>query len=195
MKQTIVTIHGGDTFNSYQEYLADLEAKKVNLDDLKTKYWKSTLEETLGEGYEVLSPRMPNSNNAQYLEWRLWFSKFAPLFPNNVILLGHSLGGIFLAKYLAEEDFPQPIRATFLVAAPYAMNVPTFSLPSSLEKFAQQSGEIFIYHSQDDPVVPFSDAEKYQEALPQAHLRVFTDRQHFNQPEFPEIIQDIQSLR
>lgn len=113
--------------------------------------------------------------------------------------MGHSLGGVFLAKYFSEEDFSKEIIATFLVSAPYGDNpseykLLDFSLPQSLEKFEKQGAQIFIYHSEDDDVVPFTDLDKYSKTLPEAKRRIFKDRGHFNQEEFPELVEDIKSL-
>lgn len=198
MQQQIWFIHGGDTFDTYEEYVASLKNFTVSLNDLKSNGWKNSLGEKLGENYEVLAPRMPNGYNAKYVEWKIWFEKWIPFMTDNVILIGHSLGGIFLAKYLAEEVFPQAIRGTFLVAPPYNADAENsladFGLPASLDRFAEQSPRIFIYHSEDDPVVPSSDFKNYQTALPKATARTFTDRQHFTQPDFPELVADIRAL-
>jgi predicted alpha/beta hydrolase family esterase len=194
----ILIIHGGDAFQSYEEYLHDLKNKEFILERIKIQDWKSAIDKKLGEHYEVLAPRMPNAQNAKYQEWKIWFEKIIPLLNDNLILIGHSLGGIFLAKYLAEENISKRIRAMFLIAAPFVAPNQThlgdFTLPASLQKLINQGGDIFLYHSRDDEVVPFADCEKYQKALPQAHARLFTNRQHFNQVELPEIIEDITKL-
>lgn len=199
MSQQVVVIHGGDSFQTYKEYLADLRQQEIDLSRIGFKDWKSNLAEALGEDYEVLAPRMPNAQNAKYAEWKIWFEKFIPFLRDGAVFVGHSLGGIFLAKYLAEEQFPLKIRAMFLVAAPY--NTATentlgdFVLPSGeLEKLTKQGGKIFLYHSQDDRVVPFSDMEQYKKVLPNARVRVFTDRQHFNQADLLEIVADIKTF-
>ena len=198
MQRQVWVIHGGDTYDTYEEYLGALKSWVVSLDDLRHTNWKSSLQEKLGAEYEVLAPRMPNSHNAKYLEWKVWFGKFVPLMSGPVIFVGHSLGGIFLAKYLSENSFPHRIQATFLLAAPFAAppgeSLADFSLPASLKQFEDRDGEIFLYHSEDDPVVPFADLENYQKALPNAHVRTFTDHQHFNQPDFPELVADIKNL-
>jgi len=49
-------------------------------------------------------------------------------------------------------------------------------------------------HSKDDPVVPFTQLKKYQQALPNAETVVFENREHFNQETFPEIIELIKSI-
>ena len=150
----------------------------------------------MGEEYEVIAPKMPNKLNAKYLEWKIWFEKFIPHFELEVILVGHSLGGTFLVKYLSENKLPKKIRGVFLVAACYNTqdsdySMADFILPKNLEGIYLQAGKIFIYHSKDDEVVPFADFEKYKKELPKAVAREFTDRGHFNQEEFPELFEDI----
>ena len=103
------------------------------------------------------------------------------------------MGGIFLAKYLSENRIEQKIKAIFFVAAVYEDQV-DFMLPSSLNLLAEQAEQIILYHSKDDKQVPFADLEKYKKALPKAEVKIFEDRGHFNQAEFPELVADIASV-
>ncbi|CAN5749600.1 hypothetical protein BH11PAT2_BH11PAT2_01520 [soil metagenome] len=198
MKQQIFAIHGGNAFETYEEYLADLKQQEVSLERTRSTDWKGNLQKTLGDSYEVILPRMPNSNNARYAEWKIWFEKFLPQFEENIIFIGHSLGGIFLTKYLSEEKYPKKIKATLLVAAPY--NAPDdhpyvdFNILTDLSGLERQGGEIILYHSKDDDGVPFTNFERYQRELPSAQTRIFEDRKHFNDATFPEIIEDIIAL-
>lgn len=205
MSQQVVVIHGGDSFQTYEEYLADLRSKEIDNPnftyevELGLQDWKSNLAKALGPDFKVIAPRMPNAQNAKYLEWKIWFEKFIPFLHDGAIFVGHSLGGIFLAKYLAEEIFPLKMRATFLIAAPYNTakenSLGDFVLPTGLlDQLTQQGGEIFLYHSKDDQVVPFADVEKYKTVLPDAAVRVFADRQHFNQATLPRLVEDINSV-
>ena len=196
MKQPVFIIHGGNAFGTYDEYIAYLREKVIDLGKLFSKDWKSELQEKLGEDFEVYALRMPNGQNAKYLEWRIWFEKYIPFMNEEVVLVGHSLGGVFLAKYLSENHFPKKIRATFLVAAPYNEDegkiLPEFAVTGQVLSLAEQAGMLYMYHSKDDPVVNFTEMEKYQKELPGATFRVFNDRGHFNMEDFPEIVQDIQ---
>jgi predicted alpha/beta hydrolase family esterase len=198
MKQQIFVIHGGTAFNSYEEYLSYLQEKEVSLEKLLGRDWKMNLQDTLGEEYEVYLPKMPNSQNAVYTEWVIWFEKFLPLLDNGVILIGHSLGAVFLAKYLSEHEVNKKISATLLVAPPYDTDIgqklPQFAVTSSLEGLEKQSRRVIIYHSKDDPVVDFSELSQYQKQLPSLETRVFEDRGHFNIEEFPEIVEDIRVI-
>jgi predicted alpha/beta hydrolase family esterase len=191
MKTQVVIIHGGNAFNTYKEYILFL--KKVRLDFGRylsnKKNWKGTIGAVLGKKFEVLLPDMPNKMNAHYAEWKIWFEKFIPHLRKEVVLVGHSLGGAFLVKYLSENTFPKKVRATFLVAP--AFREGSFRPPQSLKKLEKQGGAIFLYHSSDDRVVPAADFEKYRNKLKGAVTRAFKDRGHFNQERFPELARDI----
>lgn len=199
MKQQVFVIHGGDAYDTYEEYIESLKQKEFSIERTQTTDWKGNLAKDLGDEYQVIAPRMPNAQNARYAEWKIVFDKFVPLLDDNVIFVGHSLGGIFLAKYLSEEQYPKSIKATLLVAAPYnALDenpYVDFNILTNLSGLEKQGGKVFLYHSKDDEVVPFSSFERYQRELSTATTRVFADRQHFNQSEFPEIVADIRSIQ
>jgi predicted alpha/beta hydrolase family esterase len=199
MKKQIVVIHGGETFRSYKEYMDYLKAMMVDLGRLKTKRWKENLQDDLGQDFQVICPKMPNPLNAKYKEWKIMFEKFFPFLKNNVLLLGHSLGGIFLAKYLSENDFPKRIKAVFLISAPFDdkksdYSLADFKLPKNLQRFQKQAGKIFLYHSKDDKVVRFSDFKKYKNELSGAKTLELKNRGHFDQKKIPELLKDIKSL-
>jgi predicted alpha/beta hydrolase family esterase len=198
MKKQVVIIHGGDTFETYEKYLGFLRDYKIDIERYKTSKddWKPGLRQKLGEDYEVILPAMPNKTNARFEEWKLWFGKLIPFLNDGVILIGHSLGASFVAKYLSENNFPKKIKAVFLVGAVYDKDCDGYSLVSFAlpDKLDFQTENIYLYHSKDDPVVPFSALEKFKEALPEAHVRVFDDRKHLNQEEFPELVTDVLGL-
>lgn len=198
MKQQVVVIHGGNAYENYDEYIENLRLSEISLERLRSKDWKDNLGKDLGADFDVLTPRMPNSNNARFLEWKIWFEKLIPLLDEDIIFVGHSLGGIFLAKYLSENNYPKNIKATLLVAAPY--NTPTnhplvdFTLITPWDKFVKQGGKIILYHSKDDQVVYFDSSKFYLKELPKATLRIFEDKGHFNTDVFPEVIEDFKTI-
>ncbi|KKU94028.1 MAG: hypothetical protein UY26_C0003G0178 [Candidatus Jorgensenbacteria bacterium GW2011_GWA1_48_13] len=199
MKKQVLMIHGGTTFDSYKDYLSFLKKLKVDLDRYRGEKWANSLGIKLGRGFDVLLLKMPNPMNARYEEWKILFGKIARALRNKVILIGHSLGAIFLAKYLSENRFPKKVRATFLISGPYDdksldESLGGFTLPESLKKLRKQGGRIFLYHSKDDKVVPFAHLGKYKKALPGAVVRVFKKRGHFLQSDFPELVKDIKNL-
>lgn len=195
MKQQVVVIHGGDTFASYRDYIAHLKTAPINLERDAVKRWKANLPEDLGDAYEVIALTMPNKQNAKYKEWKIWFTRHLPLLRDGVIFVGHSLGGIFLAKYLSENVCPVKVRATFIVAAPHGSTdkepLGDFVISHPLSTLAKQGGALYLYHSEDDPTVSFSTLAVYQEALPEATVRTFADRGHFRDQHLPELVADI----
>lgn len=196
--QQVLVVHGGDSFDTHEEYIASLHGKVVSLDDLAKRGWKRNLQTDLGEQFRVIAPSMPNASNARYAEWKIIFKKWFALVDDDVILVGHSLGGIFLAKYLSEETVAKRIKATFLVAAPnnhvVGDSLTDFILPNSLDGLAHQAGQLYLYHSHDDAIVPFSNFERYASMLPHAKTRIFDNRGHFFDETVPELIDDIRSL-
>lgn len=199
MKKQVVVIHGGTTFKTYKDYISFSKSLEVDLDRYRGTRWKDSLPEKLGNRFDVLLPRMPNPTNAKYNEWKILFDKIACLLENNVILIGHSLGGVFLAKYLSENKFPKKILASILIASPYDEKgtedpLCDFKISVSLDKFRKQGNKIFIYQSKDDPAVSYLDLEKYQKALPDAIARIFKDKGHFSQAEFPELVKEIKNF-
>lgn len=199
MKKQVIVIGGGGTFDTYEEYIFDLKNTKIDFDRMKMKGWKNGLEKDLGHGFEVILPKMPNSSNAKYLEWKIWWEKIIPHLEKDVVLVGHSLGGIFLAKYLSENKFSKKILATFLIAAPYddeggEDSLADFDLKKDLSGLQDQSDKLFIWQSIDDDVVLVADLEKYKKALPLAICREFKDKGHFNQNNFLEIVREIRKI-
>jgi hypothetical protein len=195
----IIAIHGGSCWASYDEYLADLKESKFDPERLMSKGWKDNLQDALGGGFEVLNPEMPNWWNAHYEEWKIWFEKVMGYAKEADAVIGHSLGGIFLSKYLSENDPPKGMKAAFLVAAPFKTlakdaDFGDFLLPDDVKKLDKLGKRLHIYHSEDDPVVDFSNFNEYAKALPDASTKVFKDRSHFIGSEFPEIVAEIRSV-
>jgi uncharacterized protein len=191
-----MVIHGGETFDTYEEYFEYLKNYTIDFSRTTERRWRDTLEEALGEGYEIIRPSMPSKYNAKYAEWKIWFEKYLPVLQEGAVCIGHSLGGIFLAKYLAENTLPKKLSALFLVAAPYddtesGYSLADFTLPPSLAGIPTQASRVVLVHSEDDPVVPFADFLKYRVALPDADTMVFKDRGHFLGEQFPELVHEI----
>lgn len=73
MKKQIIVIHGGDTFNTYGEYLSFLKNYRIDFERYKSgkKDWKKTLGSRLGEEFDVILPEMLNKSNVKYSEWKI----------------------------------------------------------------------------------------------------------------------------
>lgn len=181
---TLVIISGGEAFDSDAEYLAAIQDWNVRFYD-GSSGWKTALYHDLSGSFNVLFPTFPCKQNAKYAEWELFFEKFAlQLDAKTTTYVGHSLGGIFLAKYFSENSIRA--RSLHLIAAPFE-KCGTFELVRDLSNVAKNVANIHLWHSKDDPVVPFDELTKYRAAIPSAEAHVFEDRLHFNGERFDEL--------
>lgn len=197
MKQQIVVIHGGTAFDNYDDYLGYLNNQEIYLDRLRgVRNWKENLQENLGNDFDVILANMPNKQNAKYVEWAIYFNKLVSLLDDDLILIGHSLGGIFLAKFLSENILPKKIKKLILVSAPFDgvnedESLGDFELSNNLEKVTNQCQKIILVHSKDDNVVPYEEVLKYKDKLSKAVLMTFENKDHFSQESFPEMLKII----
>jgi len=192
----IIVIHGGTVFSSHEAYISSLKTKNITVDSFKrSTNWKMSLQKELGDSYEVFAPRMPNGDDAVYGEWKIWFERMIPFLSDDVDIIGHSLGALFMVKYLSSECFSKHINRLFLVSAPFEGSnddpLESFQRTGSIDSLKTQTEKIFLYHSTDDTIVPYAHMEKYRALLPDATVRTFSDRGHFFLKSFPELIEDI----
>lgn len=135
-KHQLIIIGGGESFATDKE--AEIWLEKCDW-DLMVKHpsWKKWLSDGLSQDFQVIRPDMPNTMNAKYSEWKIWFEKYFRYIADvarddestldrveqknshtksKIILVGHSLGTAFLVKYLSENPFPRHIDALHLVS-------------------------------------------------------------------------------
>lgn len=196
-KTQILIIHGGMTFRNKKDYLHYLKTRKIPLKK-KISWSGDYLSKKLSKNFEIIKPRMPLQDNARYSDWKIVFERYFPHLRNNIILIGNSLGGIFLAKYLSENKFPKKILSTYLVCPPFDNTLPGedlvggFKLKSGLSRIEKQSKNIYLMFSKDDKVVPISHAKKYEKKLKNANITIYKSKNgHFKISTFPEIIKNI----
>lgn len=200
MKETqILYIHGGMTFKNKREYLHFLRKRDISLEP-KIKWSGAYLDKKLGRRFKIIRPRMPLQDNAKYAEWAIHFERHIPKLKHNVILIGESLGGIFLAKYLSENTFPKKIHSTYLVCPPFDNSLPDedlvggFTLKSDISRLEKNVKKLYLLFSKNDPVVPPSQAKKYAAKLKNANITIYNHiAGHFQVSEFPEIVRMIKT--
>ncbi len=202
MKKQLVYIHGGQAYSKYGVFLEHLRTVPIEdpLGEQVVKRWKHSLKEELFDTHEVYMPSMPNSQNAKYEEWKIWFLRYFQFLRDDVVLMGHSQGGYFLVKYLTENSPPMRVKALYLLGTPFGPDDfggedgGDFAFDTkNLSKLTEHVEHIHILHSEDDFVVPFSHAQEFQKALPGADFVFFKDKNHFLLETFPELIEHIKS--
>ncbi|MFT6829782.1 MAG: putative alpha/beta hydrolase family esterase, partial [Candidatus Paceibacteria bacterium] len=157
-KQQILHIHGGMPAINYQNYIDMITS--WDYDPYKTSNrWSRRYDEFLGENFEIIRPEMPNGGYAHYKAWDVWFQKVLPYIKDEVTLVGHSLGGGFLMKWMSQNKFPMKIKQLHLVAPTFDHSAPDYDLgdfnntefPGMFTR--QDIREVHIYHSKDDAEV------------------------------------------
>lgn len=196
-KSQILYIHGGETFKNQKDYLKYLKNRPISIEK-KLRWAQEYLDKELGKNFEIIRPRMPLQENAKYKDWKIFFERHIPFLKNNIILIGGSLGGIFLAKYLSENKFPKKILHTYLVCPPFDDTcfvedlVGGFKLKSDLSLLEKNSKKLTLLFSEDDDNVPVAHAEKYRNKLKNAEIIIYKSKNgHFKIPKFPEIVKMI----
>jgi uncharacterized protein len=187
-KPSIIVIHGGDSYRSEDEFQTALQSHPPRLKDGLVG-WKTNILLELRDYFPcVLAPQMPRQDDAKLADWSLTFEKVLalPQVTNELIIIGHSLGACFLVQYLSRHNPSQRIQQLHLVAG--CISEGDFNFQPDYAKIKAQTGQIHIWHSMDDKVVPFEQAKILSHGLENSTLHQYTDRGHFNQTYFPELI-------
>ncbi len=198
-KIDVFYIHGGNTFTTDKDYLKYLRTKKVSLGQ-RIRWNGDNFQKDLGSKFLLTVPRMPLQDNAQYRDWKIMFENYVRLLKGPYILVGGSLGGIFLAKYLSENKLPKKAISVYLVCPPFDDDMPGdrlaggFKLKSDLSQIEKNCKNLYLLFSKDDDVVPVAHAEKYRKKLPSAKIIIYKSKNgHFNITKFPEIVKLIKA--
>lgn len=193
-KPQIIFIHGGDAFRDTNKLYAMLESRSFNPYEEK-QYWRDSIIEALKDTHESHKLQMPNSYWADYTAWSIWFEKMVPYLRDGIILVGHSLGGAFLLRYLSENKLPVMIAQAHLVAPVVLGDLEDCEgFTSNLEEwngFKSDIKEVHLWHSDDDTIVPIHHSERFLEVFPSATPHRFNDRFHFIGDSFPELLEEI----
>lgn len=196
-KRQILMVHGGMTFKNQRDYFDYLKNREIKLEK-KPKWTEDYIDKELGKKFQIIKPRFPLQENAKYSDWKIWFERFIPFLNNNIILIGGSLGGIFLAKYLSENKFPKKILSVYMICPPYDNTcsqedlVGGFKLKSDLSLIEKNCKDVTLMFSADDDVVPVAHAEKYRKKLKNSKIVIYKSKNgHFKISKFPEIIKMI----
>ncbi|MDD5341860.1 MAG: alpha/beta hydrolase [Patescibacteria group bacterium] len=196
-KTQIFFVNGGSTHHNNRAYQRFLKTRPITIEK-KISWNDAYLDQALGPTFHIIRPRMPLQDNAKYQDWAIHFERFFPKLKNNLILIGQSLGGGFLAKYLSENKFPRKILSVYLVCPPFDDTLPSehlaggFKLKSDLSLMEKNAKKLYLLFSKNDDVIPVVHAAKYAKKLPNAKVIVYKHiKGHFRVAKFPEIVRMI----
>ena len=78
-KIPVLLIHGGMTFHRYDDYLANLHQKSIDLSASHQSWKDKGLDEQLADICTIIRPQMPCKHNAQYIERSIRFERYLAL--------------------------------------------------------------------------------------------------------------------
>ncbi len=155
------------------------------------------------QGHIVIALEMPNAFHPVQDEWVTHLKKSVGTPDTDTILIGHSLGGIAILRYLERLAPEDKVGSIALVASfPQSVGIPELAsfFETSLDYAAVKShisGSILAFQSQDDPYVPFENGILLRDELG-AKLITIEHGGHLNAnngyTEFPTLLNELQSL-
>jgi predicted alpha/beta hydrolase family esterase len=157
-----------------------------------------SLRRELGPRYEIRYPVMPNEADPKLSTWGVALEAEMATLDNGAIVVGHSVGGTILIHVLAERNPPVVLGAIALIAAPFIGNggwesediEPRPDLAARLPAGVP----VFLYHGDKDAIAPVEHLALYASAIPTAHVRRLTNRDHQLDNDLSEIARDIREL-
>lgn len=157
------------------------------------------LQQALSHEYNIQFPKMPDAGNPTYASWSKQLAKELDNVEEGVILVGHSLGGSVLLKYLSENPFKRSIAGLFLVSTPYwgkqDWEIQEYMMEEDFASKLPPVPMVVLYHSRGDKIVPFSHLRAYAKKLPNAFVCELEGNDHQYSRGLPELAQDIKSLK
>ena len=144
------------------------------------------------KGFEVFSPAMPEPLNPQIDVWVTFLKQQIGIPNKDTILFGHSIGAQTILRYLELLNKNEVIAGaaflagwTNLTDAAYETDEdsviakPWLETPLNWDKIKAHSEKFIAIFSDDDPVVPISDAKIFESKL-SAKIIIEHGKEHFS---------------
>ncbi|MEQ6119407.1 alpha/beta hydrolase [Reichenbachiella sp. MALMAid0571] len=155
----------------------------------------SYLKKELQNDFEIHYPIIDDPEDPSYQKWKKLLSKEFENLDQPVMLIGHSLGGSMLLKYISEEKPNISISSLFLVATPHwgknGWDIDEFVLQENFEHKLGKIATVFLYHCKEDLIVPFKHLNFYKKVFPNAIVRILNGTDHAFSNGLPELVGDI----
>ncbi len=155
------------------------------------------LKNELGDDFEILYPIIDDPEAPTYQMWKNLFKKEFKKSDQPTVLIGHSLGGSMLLKFISEEKPNLLISSLHLVATPLwgknGWEVDDFELKENFEVELKQIKRIFLYQCKEDAIVPFNHLNFYKKAFPNSTVRVLKGTDHAFANGLYELADDIKT--
>lgn len=182
MARQVLFIHGGGE-GAHKEDAALAESLRRNL----------------GPSYHIRYPAMPNEADPDYETWKRIILREAQDMGEDAVLVGHSIGASVLIRIFADRGPAPSIAGLFLIAGPFWHDHEFWrwdevALSEEVAALYPRDVPLFLYHGDEDEVVPVSHLDMYAKALPQAVVRRLSGRNHQLNDDMIDVAGDIARL-
>ena len=153
--------------------------------------------------FAIMIPRFPTPHGQSLDSWLEILGRYEKQITNRTILIGHSLGGLFLLRLL--ERLQHPVAAAFFVAAPigikpilyYESDEKFSGFKHNWEEIKKKAKRFFVYHSDNDPYVSLGNGEELARQLG-AKLTLIPNAGHLNaesgSTKFDGLLKDVKGI-
>ncbi len=156
------------------------------------------LKKELSNDFDIYYPIIDQPDAPTYKMWKMLYDAELKESTEPIILIGHSLGGSTLLKYLSEEKPAISIAGLFLISTPFwgkdGWEVDDFILREGYESELKHISPIYLYHCKDDEVVDYKHLEYYKKSLPNATVRTMGGKDHAFENGLPILVSDLKKL-
>lgn len=157
------------------------------------------LKAELGSGFQVIAPKMPDPEDPQYAAWKVKLKEEIAALDDGAVLVGHSIGGSALFKFLSEEELGKSFAKVITIAAPFwginsDWELENFTLAENFVSRSSLLPDVVLFHSIDDDTVPYNHLEKYLENIPSATVRQLPGSDHVFQEGLEELVAEIRKV-
>ena len=173
------------------------------------------------QGYRVIIPQFPHPKrqfvtalikrfipqlpSSSFEDWMKTLEEYKQYINKDTVLIGHSLGGLFLLRLLERLD--DPINSAIFVSTSIGIKPITFynndysfsrGFHFDWHKIRQNAGSFVVFHSDNDNTVSFKNGEQLAKDL-RVKLDIIPNKGHLNSKsgytKCLEILEKIEKLR
>ena len=153
------------------------------------------------EGNRVYVPLFPRPEEQNLESWLKAFEPYEKFVNEEIVFIGRSIGPSFILRLL--ERIKVKVKACFLVCGfcsdigleEFRPLIATFiDKPFDWEKIRKRCRKFFVYNSDNDPYIPLKNGRELADKLG-TKLTLVKGAEHFWMDKFPQILEDIRSLK
>jgi predicted alpha/beta hydrolase family esterase len=149
--------------------------------------WFPWLEKELRKAnFDVYNLDYPTPENQNYSSWKNILDKIKNKINKESIFIGHSLGCIFIARYIIENQinidkciFVSGFNNYFKIEAFDKLNISFFI--ERANQLKNYTNERITIYSKDDPYISFTESKRFSKEISATKQIAFTNAGHFNE--------------